>query len=44
MNLSPDAQGPAVSRVVRKYASELMQGVIVTIEPGRARVRLLPLV
>lgn len=34
-------QGAATSEVAERYASDLSRGAIVTVEPGRVRVRLL---
>ena len=32
-------QGPAIVMALAKYGEELLQGAIVTVEPGRVRVR-----
>lgn len=42
-DVSPQTQAASVAAVLRKYAAELDRGAIVTIEPARARVRILPL-
>jgi predicted nuclease of predicted toxin-antitoxin system len=42
-DVSPDAIGEAVVRAVRQMTIELDQGALLTIEPGRARMRMLPL-
>ena len=42
-NVMPDAIGHDVVRVLRLRAEEIEQGAVVTIDRGRARVRLLPL-
>jgi predicted nuclease of predicted toxin-antitoxin system len=34
------AQGPACVLVLRRYATELLEGSIITVEPTRTRVRL----
>ncbi|TVP89447.1 MAG: hypothetical protein EA347_04225 [Thioalkalivibrio sp.] len=40
---SPDAIGRAVIAALQQAASELDEGALLTIDPGRARLRLLPL-
>ena len=40
---SPEAIGPQVLSALRQLASELDAGALVTVEPARSRVRLLPL-
>jgi predicted nuclease of predicted toxin-antitoxin system len=42
-DISPGAIGPRVIQALRQMASELERGALLTVEPGRARVRLLPL-
>jgi predicted nuclease of predicted toxin-antitoxin system len=39
VDISSTNQGPVCNRVVSAYASELMPGTIVTVEPGRVRIR-----
>jgi predicted nuclease of predicted toxin-antitoxin system len=41
--LTPEAIGAHVLTVLHQFAHELAQGVLLTIEPGRARASLLPL-
>jgi predicted nuclease of predicted toxin-antitoxin system len=41
--LSPEFVGPAVLEVIRMAAKELTAGAIVTLDPARSRIRLLPL-
>jgi predicted nuclease of predicted toxin-antitoxin system len=33
------AQGPVAAAIVRKYYEELREGAIITVEPGRVRIR-----
>lgn len=40
---SPEVIGASVVAALRQLAGELEAGALVTIEPGRSRVRLLPL-
>jgi predicted nuclease of predicted toxin-antitoxin system len=40
---SPEAIGPAVLAALRQTEADLKQGALLTVEPGRARIRLLPL-
>jgi len=40
---SPEAIGAAVLAALRQMAEELEAGALVTVEPGRSRLRLLPL-
>ena len=40
---SPEEIGASVVAALRQLAGELEAGALVTIEPGRSRVRLLPL-
>jgi len=42
-DMSPEAMLQQVSSVLEQLSAELVQGVLVTIEPGRQRIRLLPL-
>lgn len=42
-NVSPDAIGTHVATALRQMARELAIGALLTIDPGRARLRLLPL-
>lgn len=42
-DLSPDAIGRHLIDALRRTDAELKQGALLTIEPGRARMRLLPL-
>ncbi len=42
-DVSPDVIGPQVIAAVRQMASELDEGVLLTVEPGRTRLRVLPL-
>lgn len=42
-DVSPRSIGAAVVNALRQMASELDQGALLTIEPARARLRLLPL-
>jgi predicted nuclease of predicted toxin-antitoxin system len=42
-DLSPDTVGRHVVEALRRMNAELEQGALLTIEPGRARMRLLPL-
>jgi predicted nuclease of predicted toxin-antitoxin system len=42
-NVDPDLHSGRVSDVIRRLEPELNGGVIVTIEPGRERIRILPL-
>jgi predicted nuclease of predicted toxin-antitoxin system len=39
---SPEAIGPTLLQAMRQCATELATGALVTIEPGRLRIRLLP--
>ncbi len=39
MNLSAKQQGIVCLRVIEKYGRELQSGAIVTVEPGRIRIR-----
>lgn len=40
---SPEAVGAAVLAALRQMADELAAGALITVEPGRSRLRLLPL-
>ena len=42
-DVSPDAIGAAVVAALQQMASDLEDGALVTIEPGRTRLRVLPL-
>jgi predicted nuclease of predicted toxin-antitoxin system len=42
-NLSPSAIGANVIEVLRRFAAELEAGALISVEPHRARVRVLPL-
>lgn len=42
-DVSPDAIGKQVIMALRQMASELEEGALLTIEPSRTRLRLLPL-
>ena len=42
-DLSPDTIGRHLIDALRRMAAELERGALLTIEPGRARMRLLPL-
>ena len=42
-NILPEAIGTLVISALKKYQGELEQGAIMTIEPQRARMRILPL-
>lgn len=42
-DVSPQAQVGAVISVLKQHAADLANGAIVTVVPGRARVRILPL-
>jgi predicted nuclease of predicted toxin-antitoxin system len=42
-DVSPEAIGSAVVAAVRQTAEELAEGALLTVEPSRMRVRLLPL-
>src|SRR5262245_25684926 len=42
-DLSPDAIGAQVVRALRQMASELHKGALLTVEPSRTRMRVLPL-
>ncbi len=42
-DVSPDAIGETVIRALRQMRPELEEGALVAIDPGRARLRLLPL-
>ena len=41
-DINPDAIGPQVIQAVRQLAVDLELGALVTIEPSRARLRVLP--
>jgi predicted nuclease of predicted toxin-antitoxin system len=42
-DVSPEAVGQAVVDAVRQTADELDRGALLTVEPSRMRLRLLPL-
>lgn len=42
-DVSPEAQARVVISVLKNHEGALVNGAIVTVEPGRARVRILPL-
>jgi predicted nuclease of predicted toxin-antitoxin system len=42
-NILPEAIGDLVLNALKKFQSELEKGVILTIDPFRARVRILPI-
>jgi predicted nuclease of predicted toxin-antitoxin system len=42
-NLNPDTIGQHLIEALRRMEADLEQGALLTIEPGRARMRLLPL-
>ena len=42
-DVSPEAIGKQVINALRQMAFELQEGALITIDPGRARVRVLPL-
>jgi predicted nuclease of predicted toxin-antitoxin system len=42
-DLSPDTIGRHLIDALRRLDSEMERGALLTIEPGRARMRLLPL-
>ncbi len=42
-NTNPDLVGSDVIKALRQAANELAQGALVTVEPGRRRMTLLPL-
>jgi predicted nuclease of predicted toxin-antitoxin system len=42
-NVLPEAIGDLVINAIQQFLSELEKGVIITIDPHRARVRILPL-
>ncbi len=42
-DLTPDQLAPKLVDLVRRLATELKQGALVSLDPERARVRLLPL-
>jgi predicted nuclease of predicted toxin-antitoxin system len=43
-NILPEAIGTLVIAALKKYQNELKLGAIITIEPQRARVRILPFI
>ncbi|MBL8210528.1 MAG: DUF5615 family PIN-like protein [Bryobacterales bacterium] len=42
-DVSPEAAAPAVIAAIRRLSLELEQGVLVTVDPRRTRLRYLPL-
>ena len=42
-DVSPEAIGKQVASAIRQMSDELEQGVLLTVEPARARLRMLPL-
>jgi len=42
-NVSPEAIGQAVARALRQMQAQLEQGALLTVDPKKARLRLLPL-
>ena len=42
-NLSPEIIGPHIVAAIRQLGPELEQGALVTLDPNRTRVRVLPL-
>jgi predicted nuclease of predicted toxin-antitoxin system len=42
-NLSPSAIGAVILRAIKQLEAELRSGALVTVDPSRARVTLLPL-
>ena len=42
-SLAPAGLAPAIIQTIERFSKLLKQGAILTLEPGRARVRLLPL-
>ncbi len=42
-NILPEAIGKLVIHSLKQFRSELEKGAVVTLDPGRARVRILPL-
>jgi predicted nuclease of predicted toxin-antitoxin system len=43
VDLLPDSLGPLVLEVLRRFAAELEQGALVTVDETKARVRILPI-
>ena len=41
-NTLPEAIGNQVTASLKRFRSELEKGAIITLDPGRARVRILP--
>lgn len=39
----PEAHAPTMLKAIRDFERQLLQGVLISIEPGRARARVLPL-
>ena len=42
-NILPEAIGNLVIKALNQFQEDLEQGAIITLDPGRARVRVLPL-
>jgi predicted nuclease of predicted toxin-antitoxin system len=42
-DVSPKAIGSPVFRAIRQMEAELIEGALITVDPGRVRLRLLPL-
>lgn len=42
-NVSPDAIGPQLLTALRQMQAELQEGALLTVDPGRTRMRVLPL-
>jgi len=42
-DVSPDAIGEPIMEALRQLAAELAEGALVTVDPSRTRVRILPL-
>ena len=42
-NVSPDAIGPALVAALKQMSQDLEAGALVTVDPVRARLRVLPL-
>ncbi len=42
VNMSARQQANAILHVLGRYADEISKGALVTVEPGRVRIRLMP--
>ena len=42
-NVSPDAIGPQVLTALRQMEADLQEGALLTVDPSRTRLRVLPL-